>query len=261
MTHTDSVLVAARPVRIVRGVMGKRKRQTILAGLTLAVTATGCATTDAADSDANGARGRNGGPQIQVDRPTALADQQVDLRATHLPKHARVKITAQAEDWLHQTWSATGTYTTDKRGTVDLGTQAPRGGKPYAGADSTGLLGAMLPERGTEGADKIGSGKAFSFHPEAPEDQRAYKVRLSVRTAGGTEVAHRALERRWLAPGTSHRTLSESKDGLNGELYLPAQGGGKKAPVLLFGGSEGGNAGTYAAALLASHGHPTVALC
>ncbi|WP_237720165.1 acyl-CoA thioesterase/bile acid-CoA:amino acid N-acyltransferase family protein [Streptomyces xiaopingdaonensis] len=242
-------------------VIGKRTARTAVAALALVLAATGCSATDSPDPGDSGGGDGGTSAEIRTDRPSALADQQVGIEATGLPENSRVRIVAKAEDWLDQPWSSAGTYTTGDDGAVDLAEQAPLGGKPYPKADSTGLLGAMLPEKGTEGAETIGTGKAFSFHPEAPEEQRAYKVRLSVRSESGKELAHRELKRQWLAPGTGHRKLSESEDGLNGELYSPKRGGGDKAPVLLFGGSEGGNAGTYAAALLASHGHPTLALC
>ena len=48
--------------------------------------------------------------------------------------------------------------------------------------------------------------------------------------------------------------------GPSGEIKPPS-GAARKAPVLLFGGSEGGRSFDGEAALLASRGHPALSLC
>ncbi|MBA0054166.1 hypothetical protein E0L36_25935 [Streptomyces sp. AJS327] len=214
--------------------------------------------------DSGSAQGReDGGPAIDVDRATARADQRVRITLTGLRAGARVTLQAEAEDRGGEPWRAAGEFTARRDGTVDLERQAPRGGRPYPKADSMGLLSAMLPHGGGEAAAKVGSGKTFSFRPKAPGDARSYPVRLTVRRGGATgkRLAERTLTREWLPRGAGHRSLTVAEDGVHGDLYTPPKGSPKRAPVLVFGGSEGGGAGTYAAAQLAAHGHPALALC
>jgi dienelactone hydrolase len=68
------------------------------------------------------------------------------------------------------------------------------------------------------------------------------------------------LTRRWLAPGVRHRTLTLAREGVVGDLFLPAPGARPRPAVLAFGGSEGGQSQDLAAALLASHGYPALSL-
>jgi len=196
---------------------------------------------------------------IKVDRPEALADQDIRIRVGGLGKHDRVTVTATAKDQRAQPWSAKGDFTADANGKLDLGKKAPRGDRPYAKPDSMGLIDAMLPQRGP-GVKMIGSGKAFSYHPPSPSEQRSYDVRLTV-SKNGKLLAGRTVERQWLTEKVRHRKLTVAKNKIDGEMYTPPAGAKRRAPVLVFGGSEGGNSGEYAAALLASRGHPALSLC
>lgn len=250
--------------RTVRTRAGAKPRALVIAlALTLAA---GACSTDSGDEprDQRSDRAKDG-PAIRVDHTTARADQPVAIRVTGLEPRARVTIEAAAKDLRDQPWGARGAFTASADGTVDLSEAAPRGGRPYRSADSMGLLSSMLPLGGDHGLAKaVGSGKAFSFHTDPPEKQRSYQVRLTVREGSdgkGRRLDERNLTRQWLPEDAGHRTLSVSEDKVNGELYTPKKGSPKKAPVLLFGGSEGGNAGTFTAAQLAAHGHPTLALC
>ncbi|NLU72320.1 hypothetical protein HCC61_06430 [Streptomyces sp. HNM0575] len=196
---------------------------------------------------------------IHVDRTAALADRDVGLRIGGLGAHDRVMVAAHAVDQRGQPWRSQGEFTADGRGRIDLGEQAPRGGRPYAKADSSGLLATMLPEAGT-GVKKIGSGDAFSYHPPSPAEKPTYKLRLTVEK-NGKQLADRTITRQWLTDKVRHRKLTVAKNRIDGEMYTPRAGSRRQAPVLVFGGSEGGNSGEYAAALLASHGHPALSLC
>ena len=255
--------------RTVRTPAGTTARALVIT-LALALSASACS--DGSDDSGEEPRDQRSerakeGPAIRVDHATARADQPVQIEVTGLDPRARVTIDATAKDLRDQTWAARGAFTASSDGTVDLAKATPRGGRPYQRADSMGLLSSMLPRGGGDGgglAKAVGSGKAFSFHTEPPEKQRSYQVRLTVRegTDGkGKRLDERTLTRQWLPEGARHRTLSVARDKVNGELYAPPKGSRKKAPVLLFGGSEGGNAGTFTAAQLAAHGHPTLALC
>ena len=202
---------------------------------------------------------KKAGAAIRVDRPTALADQDVHVSVGGLRAHERVTVAAHAEDQRGHPWGASGSFTADAHGDLDLSRSAPRGGRPYTKPDSMGLFTAMLPRSGP-GTKMIGSGDAFSYHPPSPAEQRTYDLRLTV-SRKGKQLAARTLSREWLTGDVKHRKLTVARDRIEGELYTPAKGAHRKAPVLVFGGSEGGNSGEYAAALLAAHGHPTMSLC
>lgn len=226
---------------------------TVTAALALALTAAGCGS--GGDNTAGRPAKPTGvhGVRFHATAPTARADDPVAVRLTGLAPRTRVAVRAQATDRHGTHWAATVRRTADRRGTLDLGT----GG-------TARLLEDMLPTGGRS-AELIGSGKTFSYHPGPPGTQRSYRVRLTATALSGRDkgerVARRDLVRQWLTEGTTHRGLTVSRDGIDGDLYLPRKGGGRKAPVLVFGGSEGGNAGTYTAALLASHGHPAMSVC
>ncbi|SCK27730.1 acyl-CoA thioesterase/BAAT N-terminal domain-containing protein [Streptomyces sp. WMMB 322] len=196
---------------------------------------------------------------IHVDRPVALADQDVKVRIGGLGARDRVTVATQAVDQRGQRWSARGDFSADARGRIDLEKQAPLGRRPYAEADSMGLFGAMLPTSGS-GVRKIGSGDAFSYHPPSPAEKRSYEVRLTV-SRNGKHIADRTVTRQWLTSKVRHRKLTVARDRVDGEMYTPPKGEHRRAPVLVFGGSEGGNSGEYAAALLAARGHPAMSLC
>jgi len=215
-----------------------------------------------AQRNGSGPTGKRGAA-VHVDRADALADRKVHIRIDGLRPHQAVTVESHATDHTGAPWGARGRYRADAHGAVDLDRQAPRGGRPYRGADSMGLLTAMLPHGGPS-ARQVGSGKAFSYHPGSLARHRTFQVELAVRDGGGHRLGERSLTRRWLARGVRTRRLTVRKDRLDGRLFVPSaavRGGKRRAPVLVFGGSEGGHAGEYAAALLASHGHPAISLC
>ncbi|MET7638070.1 acyl-CoA thioesterase/bile acid-CoA:amino acid N-acyltransferase family protein [Streptomyces sp. NPDC005438] len=234
-------------------------RAAVLA-LVMALGAGGCSQ----GSDGDGGGERPDGPRIEVDHPTALADQAVRTRVTGLPAGARVRITTHAKDYRGDGWSAEGDYQADRHGVVDLSRDRPRresGGSTTAGAqaktqgqrpDGMRLLWSMTPEKGAA------PGRFFAT--DSPSRQAGYPVRVTV-SQGGNTLTQRTLNRRWLEKKARGRELTVRRDKLNGQLYTPPRGSARKAPVLVFGGSEGGNSARYSAALLASHGHPALALC
>jgi dienelactone hydrolase len=234
------------------------KVRAVLAAL-LVLAATAACSDESGGTDAQQPKKQHRQPSIEVDRPDALADQAVHIRVGGLVAHEEVTLGLSANDQRGQPWGARGQFTADAHGGVDLDATAPRGGRPYAKAAGMGLFNAMLP-RGGPSAKAIGSGNAFSYHPPSPAKQPGYALKLTLSHAG-KPLATRTLTRRWLRPGSEHRRLTVARDHADGELYAPPKGSPRKAPVLVFGGSEGGNAGEYAAALLASHGHPALSLC
>ncbi|MDQ1654365.1 MAG: hypothetical protein QOI35_3565 [Cryptosporangiaceae bacterium] len=77
-------------------------------------------------------------------------------------------------------------------------------------------------------------------------------------SADGKTLATRDLTRTTIDYSVIRRQLTKSADGVSGWLMNPVKITG--GPVLIFGGSEGGNSLAGAAALLAEHGHPALSL-
>ncbi|MDG4832352.1 acyl-CoA thioesterase/bile acid-CoA:amino acid N-acyltransferase family protein [Solwaraspora sp. WMMD1047] len=189
-----------------------------------------------------------GTPVIGVDPSSTLVDQPVRIRVSGLAAGQDAAVTLTATDYLGSTWRGRATFTADANGVVDLD-QAPPDAGSYDAVDGMGLFWSMTNL----------DGEGQTFFPRLPELAAGYEMRLAV-TVDGREVASRSLRREWLAPGVVHRKLRPPVDGLHGDLYLPPAGSAAKTPVLIFGGSEGGNSMVFTAALLASHGHPALSL-
>jgi dienelactone hydrolase len=187
---------------------------------------------------------------IEVDTPTALADQAVHLRISGLEPHDEITVGSSATARDGKVWHGRATFTADDQGLIDLSTTRPVTGT-YHTVDGMGLFWSMRSPAGDPHSDH--------FRPRLPEVSPSYTVRLTV-TAHGRELASRALTREWRAEGVSARTLTLAHDKVAGEMFLPRPGTPRHPAVLAFGGSEGGVSMKFEAALLASHGYPTLAL-
>ncbi|MEU9608116.1 acyl-CoA thioesterase/bile acid-CoA:amino acid N-acyltransferase family protein [Streptomyces sp. NPDC048057] len=189
--------------------------------------------------------------RIEVDKVVALADESVRIEVTGLDAGQEVTVTSRATDHAGTSWSGRAAFAADEAGAVDLTRARPRSGT-YEKADGMGLFWSM-------NAQKAPADEAW-FYATWPEDRRAYEVHLAVEV-DGKQVAAERLTRTWMSKGVVHRPLTAAKDGVVGTLYQPAPGAPRRPPVLSFGGSEGGPGDKHAAALLASRGHPVLALC
>jgi dienelactone hydrolase len=190
---------------------------------------------------------------VTVDRSAALADEPVHMRITGLTSGEEVTVTTRATDARGVAWSGRAVFTADTKGVIDLDRARPRTGT-YRGADGMGLFWSMTP--GTGDPDNT------SIALTDPQHNPSYEIRVAV-ASGGRPIARRTLTRTFQARGVRHKELTSAKDGLNGELFLPPASAPRRAPVLLLGGSEGGvtPVNQFKAALLASRGHPALALC
>ena len=187
---------------------------------------------------------------IDVDAAVALSDQPVHVRVSGLRARETVTVAAEAADSQGQRWRGEATFAANGDGVVDLNSSAPQSGS-YRTADGMGLFWSMRPPTGDPD-------EAW-FFPLYPEEAGSFEVRLTV-TAAGREIAARTVTRQWTAPGVTHRALTLDGDGVLGDLFLPPPGAARRPGVLVLGGSEGGIAGNYEAALLASRGYPALAL-
>ncbi|MGW4808711.1 acyl-CoA thioesterase/bile acid-CoA:amino acid N-acyltransferase family protein [Kitasatospora sp. NPDC004272] len=220
--------------------MGERIRR--WAGATAALALVGAGTAGCSTAP-------DGPAVIEVDAATSLTDQAVHVRVTGLRSGQEVTVGSQTEDQQGKRWSGRAVFRADARGTVALDDAVPSSGS-YRVADGMGLFWSMAP------AD--GDPEHASFYPPGMLRQ-SYRVTLTA-TADGRPAASRTLTRRWLGDGVTDRKLTPEPDGVAGDLFLPAPGTPRHPAVLLFGGSEGGNGLAPAAALLASHGYPALAL-
>jgi dienelactone hydrolase len=184
---------------------------------------------------------------IEVDRPVALADAPVHLRVGGLAGGEEVTISAQATDAGGKVWRSQAQFTADGGGVVDLDRDRPTSAT-YQGIDGMGLFWSMNPPDGD---------------PEqalyVPASAASYTVDLTV-AAGGRQLATRTLTRQRRRDGVTVRALRMDTDQVAGLLALPPAGSPPRVAVLAIGGSDGGAGLAALAGMLASHGHPTLAL-
>jgi dienelactone hydrolase len=182
---------------------------------------------------------------MSVSPAAALVDEPVAVTVRGLPAGRRTTLTARAGDADGVTWSATAQFEATSAGTVSL--DQPSLGGSYTGVNPLGLFTLMAPPPGS-------APDWFRF-PDA-----GYEVTLQASVGG--RVAATASVRRQVpsAVGVAERQLRPAKGGIFGNLYLPERTTGRHPAVLVFGGSGGGLTTSTAAALLAAHGYPSLAL-
>lgn len=134
-------------------------------------------------------------------------------------------------------WVSLGTYVADGHGAIDAN-KMPSIAGTYVGRSAMGLFWSQRCTTGVAVPSTASEPLVSTVH---------------VRQRG--EVVEVAQVRRLAAdPEVCQRPAA---DGLVGTAYLPERPG--RIPVLVLGGSEGGQ-NDLAASLMASHGHPTLAL-
>ena len=185
---------------------------------------------------------------LTVSPTTAVMDVPVSVRLTGLPTSAAITVTATAKDDRGVVWSASAVYRSNAAGQLSLD-QAPMSGS-YTGANPMGLFQFMKPPASAPLDDTA------LFPPSTGE----FVVNLAA-SAGGRKLASTVAHRRSpLTAGVTERSYRPATAGIYATLYLPAKQTGRHPAVLAFGGSEGGESQDLAAALLASHGYPTMSL-
>jgi dienelactone hydrolase len=182
---------------------------------------------------------------MSVSPQAALVDQPVAVTVRGLPAGARTTLTATARDTDGITWSATARFQATSGGEVSLG--QPSVGGSYTGVNPMGLLTLMAPPPG--------SAADWFRYSEA-----GYDVTLQASVDEQVVATTTARRQDPLAAGVIEQELRPSRDGIYGNLYLPEHTEGRHPAVLVFGGSRGGLTTSMAAALLAAHGYPSLAL-
>jgi dienelactone hydrolase len=182
---------------------------------------------------------------MSVSPQVALVDEPVTVVVRGLGAGARTTVTAKAVDAGGTTWSASAQFQATSAGEVSLA--QPSLGGSYTGANPMGLFTLMAPPPG--------SAPDWFLHPAAGYD-------VTLQASVGGRVAATATVRRQgpAAVGVVERRLRPARGGIYGNLYLPRNPAGRRPGVLVFGGSDGGLRTGVAAALLAAHGYPSLAL-
>ena len=163
---------------------------------------------------------------------------------------------AQRPDVHGRQWTAVGVYLADANGSIDTDT-APSLGGSYEGVSPHGLWCSALPVA----PEQLGAYVAdLPKHPElgtapALDASALYTVALAA-SIDGKSVATATATRSYGAGIVAEEVAAPG--GVRG-LYYPAHAQiPQKVPVVVLAGSGGGLPQTQAA-LLASHGHPTLA--
>ena len=181
---------------------------------------------------------------ISVSPQMALVDRPAAVTVRGLSAGARTTLTARARDREGITWSATAQFKATSAGEVSLG--QPSLGGSYTGVNPMGLFTLMAPPPG--------SAPDWFLYPEA-----GYDVTLEA-SVGGRVAKATAKRQGPVAVGVVERRLRPAKGGIYSNLYLPKHSAARRPAVLVFGGSNGGLTTSMAAALLAAHGYPSLAL-
>jgi len=176
---------------------------------------------------------------IQVTPAAGLYDQARSIVISHLSAGEVVNVTARTAR-PNGTWSANATFKANQSGVVDLARDAPLSGS-YRGVSAMGLFWAQ---------HQTGPGSA----PLNGRTVTTLTVAKGTKRLASTQ-ATQLLE----GKGVTERAERVGKVGFYGEYFTPA-GTTRRPAVVLWGGSEGGLATASWAALLASHGIPTLAL-
>lgn len=181
---------------------------------------------------------------ITVTPRSSLEDQPIDIRVDGLQPKQGVYVTLSSRDSNGVAFTARAAYAADGDGRLDLATAAPLEGSSYSGVWRMGLLTSMSA-------------------PNAPphslygwDGPQRFRFGLSVSSEGRTLAATR-FRRSFSGVHVTTRRLDVAHDGFDGQLYAPA-GARHRAAVLAFGGSEGGDDGSWIGGRLASHGIPTL---
>jgi len=185
---------------------------------------------------------------ITLDPPRGLIDSKVAVTVTGLQAHRRALVRARTVDSTGRGWASFAVFEADPTGTIDLRTSRPLDGS-YQVADPMGLFWSM--------AGPIG---------EAPYPRSAYdppgtgqSVTLSVELDGRT-VSSRNLLREARTTDVVERHLAPSNAGFIGTYFARPKPSERRAAVLLFGGSGGGQTRDLEASLMASHGYPALSI-
>lgn len=185
------------------------------------------------------------GIRLNISPNPVAYDQPVTVRIRGLDAGQQVTVTAEVTDDAGMDWFASGEFTADERGVIDLSTQAPTSGS-WATPDPMGLIWSLT----ALGVPNNTWNYAWTLTPPP----------LTITVRADQEVlAQDQLVRELETPEITG--VAVSQDGLWGQFFRPAKEA-RYPGVLVLGGSEGGLSPVMLreAALLARHGFAVLAL-
>ena len=195
-------------------------------------------------------------PTLSVLPADGVFDEPFEVTMEGAPAHSEVTIKATQTDENDTIWSTTGIFRADKNGSVNAVTMHSIGGS-YTGISPHGFLCSALPV-GVNGfasyLDAIIENSRLPTSPSRPIEPITITLQASI----DGQVVATTTARRGDAVNVTETEVATS-GGLRGVFFAPASGQQVREPVLLLNGS-GGGVRRFAAARLASHGHPTFAL-
>ena len=194
-------------------------------------------------------------PALTVSPKQGIYDAPFEVQLKDAPPDSMAVIkTSRATD-DGEIWMTTGAYKADEAGRIDAAKMPSRGGS-YTGVSPHGLLCSALPSGVSSFDDYLELLVADPSLPRLfvpPIGPVPIKVEASI---NGKIVATATAVRGHAINVAEEEVRTEA--GLRGLYFAPDEGQTVREPVLLLNGS-GGGVRRYAAARLASHGHPTFA--
>ncbi|XP_043084319.1 acyl-CoA thioesterase 19 isoform X2 [Puntigrus tetrazona] len=192
------------------------------------------------------------GPVLCVRPSSCLVDVRTEVEVKRLPADYKVTLHALLRSEDGDDWEASGRYTSDSSGTVNVSRDKSLGGT-FEGVEGMGLFWSMRP------VPESKPGRRF----RKKDVQTPVKVMFSVyegHLARGFKqhvpLASATAERWYLAPEVQRVEVTEAE--IKGTLFIPPGSGPFPAVLDLWGG-QGGRV-EYRSALLASHGYVSLAL-
>ncbi len=186
-----------------------------------------------------------GRPALRVSAAdNVLFDRPLGLAVTGARPGHTVHVEASSTDGAGSRWTASADFLADPHGRVDPAHAAPIRGS-YTGTHEGGLLWSM----GSPG--------------HGGYDTRAAATMTVTFTAtqAGRSRASATVTRQLRPAGVAVRSFTVPADPFTGYFFAPSGTGTRRPGVLVFGGSEGGDAGpALLAQSLAAHGYPALAV-
>ncbi|MGH6697257.1 acyl-CoA thioesterase/bile acid-CoA:amino acid N-acyltransferase family protein [Sphingopyxis sp.] len=195
-------------------------------------------------------------PTVKVDPGDGLVDHPFAVTVSGAKPGANIVIEAKVEDEQTppQSWTAVGQYRADSKGEIMTSRAASTGGS-YRGVLAGGLACSALPvphEDIPAFLEKLGKTPGRTSPLLGTRD--SFTVAITA-TADGKRIGSSTITRRYVASDVTTTPVAEGR--VNGLYFAPARVTG--IPVVALGGS-GGGVPSAQAGLLASRGHPALAL-
>ncbi|MCH9633042.1 MAG: hypothetical protein S4CHLAM6_13930 [Chlamydiae bacterium] len=177
--------------------------------------------------------------EVDLSPEEDLIDAPIYLIINGLDPNEEINVEVDCKDSDNVSWASNTRFRADHLGRVDLSKTAPIKGR-YNSVDSTGIIWSMLPNEKQTQCYYI---------------QNEY-IDFSLKIFRSSQLAFKRNIRRYLR--AENVQMVKIQDKATGEFYYP-DSDMKKTGVIVLGGSNGGIS-RQKAQLLASHGHPALAL-